>query len=108
RREVDVEAADRAGIPIAVVDDDDLAAGAVTPDPAQQPPVGADHGDHLAAVGTDHHRAGIATDRLGADVAGPVSEAIQVVATDICLPAGVADDDAVRLVVDRTATFDRL
>jgi hypothetical protein len=60
------------------------------------------------AIGTDHDGAGFAADRLGADVAGAVAEAIEIVAADVRLPARVADDDAVRLVVDGAAAFDDL
>src|SRR5205085_2815478 len=99
---------DRARIAIAVVDDDDLAAADVAADAAEQPPVGADHGNDLRAVGTDHDGAGFAADRLAADVAGAIAEAIEIVAADVLLPARVGDDDAIRLVVDGAATFDDL
>src|SRR5229473_2169669 len=76
RRQVDIEAADRARIAIAVVDDDDLAALAVPPDPAQQLTVAADHGDDLRAVGTNHDGTGLCADHLGLDVARTIAEAI--------------------------------
>src|SRR5438270_12495112 len=76
RRQVDIEATHRARIAIAIVDDDDLAALAVPPDPAQQLAVAADNGDDLRAVWTDHDRAGFATHLLGLDVARSEAEAL--------------------------------
>src|SRR6185312_15294142 len=100
RRHVDIEAADRPRIAVAVVDDDDLAPAGVPADSSQQHTVSTDYGDHLAAVGTDHDGAGFAADSVGADVASAIAEAIEVVAADVGLPAWIADDDAVRLGVD--------
>ena len=82
RRQVDIEAADRARIAVAVVDDDDLAAPLVAADPAQQLAVAADHGDDLRAVGPDHHGAGFAADLLCLDVTRAVTEAILLVVPD--------------------------
>ena len=108
RRRVDIEAADRPRIAVAVVDDDDLAPAGVPADSPQQPTVRTDHGDDLAAIGTDHDRAGLAADGVGADVAGAIAEAIEVVAADVGLPARIADDDAIRFGVDGAAAFDGL
>src|SRR5262249_37438993 len=108
RRYVDIEAADRARIAIGVVDDDDLAPAGIPADSPQQLTVCPDHGDHLAAIGTDHDSTCFTADRLAADVAGAIAEAIEIVAADIFLPARVADDDAVRLGVDGAAALDDL
>src|SRR5437016_10885252 len=97
RRQVDIEAADRARIPIAVVDDDDLAALAVPPDPAQQLAVTADHGDDLRAVGTDHDGAGFTADLLRLDVTRTVTEAILFVVANERLAARIDHDDAAGL-----------
>ncbi|MGY3370532.1 hypothetical protein ACVWZL_007657 [Bradyrhizobium sp. GM2.4] len=108
RRRVDIETADRLRIAVAVVDDDELAPGRVPADSPQQPTVLTYNGNDLAAVGTDHHGAGIGADSFGADVAGAIAEAIEIVAADVGLPTRIADDDAVRLGVDGAAAFDRL
>src|SRR6185312_7808061 len=94
RRQVDEEAADRARIAIAVVDDDDLAASAVTSDPPQQVPVRPHHGDDLRSVGTDHDGAVLAVNDFGADIAGTVAEPIQLVVANELLAAGITNDDA--------------
>src|SRR5207244_2730935 len=97
RRQVDIEAADRARIAVAVVDDDDLAAALVAADAAQQSPISADHGDDPAAIRPDHDGAGFAADGLGLDVTRTIAEAIEIVTANVLLPARVADDDPVRL-----------
>src|SRR6202043_1142426 len=94
RRQVDIEAADRAGIAIAVVDDDDLAALPVPPDPAQQLAVAADHGDDLRAIGTDHDGTGFTADHLGLDVTRAEAEAILFVVANERLAGGVDHDHA--------------
>src|SRR6266403_1549608 len=99
RRQVDIEAADRLRVAIGVVDDDDLAAPFVAADAAQQPAITGDHGNDLRAVRPDHDGTGFAADGLGLDVTRTIAEAIEIVAADILLPARVADDNAVRLVV---------
>src|SRR6266849_2115664 len=93
RRQVDIKSADRAGIAIAVVDDDDLTASLVTANPAQQLAVAADHGDDLAAVGTDHDGPGFAADLLGLDVARAETEAILFVVANERLARGIDHDD---------------
>src|SRR5438477_8374785 len=106
RRQVDIEAADRARIAIAIVDDDDLAAFAVASEPPQQLAVAADNGDDLRAVGTNHDRAGFAAHLLGLDVARAKAEAILFVVANERLaggvdhdhPAGFGEDPAAALV----------
>src|SRR6201999_3944108 len=92
RRQVDIEAADRTRIAIADVDDDDLAALLIPPDPAHQLAVGTDDVDDLAAAGTEHDGAVLAADPLGLDVARAKTEAIELVVADERLPFGIADD----------------
>ena len=46
--------------------------------PAQQLAVAADHGDDLAAVGTNHDGAGFAADLLGLDVARAEAESVHL------------------------------
>src|SRR4029079_16301786 len=81
RRQVDIEAADRARIAVAVVDDDDLAAPRVAPDPQPQLGVAANHGDDLRAVGPDHDSAAFAALDPGLDVTRAVAEALEFVVT---------------------------
>src|SRR4029078_7691421 len=87
---------------------DHSARSCVPPCAAHQPAVTADHGDDLRAVRPDYDGAGFAADGLGLDVTRTIAEAIEIVAADVLLPARVADDDAVRLVVDRAAALDDL
>src|SRR6202012_1853141 len=105
RRQVDIEAADRTRIAIAVVDDDDLAALPIAPDPAQQLTVGADDGDDLAAVGTEHDGAGLAADLLGLDVARAKTETIELVVADERFAVGIADDDPAGFGDDGAAAY---
>src|SRR6266403_4331839 len=93
RRQVDVKAADRARIAIAVVDDDDFAAAVVAANPPQQLAVATGHRDDLAAIGANHDGAGFAADLLGPDVARAEAESILFVVANEGLAAGIDDDD---------------
>src|SRR6185437_11483396 len=93
RRQIDIEAADRAGIAIGIVDDDDLAAVAIPADPAHQLTIGTHYRDDLATVRAHHDGAIVAADALGPDIARAIAEAIELVVPNKFLTAGIADDD---------------
>src|SRR5262249_53779993 len=105
RRQVDVEAANRAWIAIAVVDDDDFAAAGIAADTPQQLPVGPDHRDDFAAIGADHDRARLAADDFAADVARTEAEAIHLVMTDEDLATRITDDQTAGLHDDGASAF---
>src|SRR5262249_53004805 len=102
-RQVDIEP-DR-GTLVAVVDEDELAASRVAPDPAQQPAIGRNNGDDFRAVGTDHDGAGLAALLQHPDVTRPVAKALHLVVTDELQAGGIADDDASGLHDDGAAAL---
>src|ERR1700730_7692085 len=78
---------------LAVVDDVELTALAIPPDPAQHLAVAADHGDDLGAIRTYHDGAGFVAELLSPDIARAVPESIFLVVTDERLAAGIDHDD---------------
>src|SRR5690606_1735938 len=90
--------------PLAVVDQNNLAAAGIAPDPPDQVAVAIGDADDLHAVRPDDDRDGFTVAMLDADVAGADGETVRLVVADDAAAAFV-HDDAVAFVDDDAIAF---